>query len=149
MKLVLAACATAAALAALSACNRSAEATSAAPAIALPTVAAGKWHWREQVDGKGGDIPGEQCFPERALWDVMDVGVAGLKSCQRSIAKQGSGYAAQYKCKSGKSAITITATVSGDFKTTYRMESIQKFDPALGGTTQQTIARQAERRGEC
>ena len=149
MKLLLAACAVAA-LAPLSACNRSAEAGAAAPQeIDLPAVPAGKWHWRQQIDGRDGGFPGEKCESERTLWDVMEVGVAGLKSCRRSIVKQGAGYAAQYQCTSGKSAITINATVSGDFKSHFRMESVQKFDPALSGTTRQTISIQAERRGDC
>jgi hypothetical protein len=148
MKLILAACA-AALLMALPACNRSAEASSAAPQIDLPMVAAGKWHWRQQVDGKDGGFPASMCYPERTLWEVLEVGAAGIKSCERTIEKTGQGYAARYACKTRQTAATIEATISGDFKSNYRLESLQKFDPAVGGVTQQRITVQAERSGDC
>jgi hypothetical protein len=144
MKLVLTACAVAA-LATLSACNRSAEAASAAPGVDLPVVAAGKWRWTQTIDGKGGDMPGERCFPERSIWDVMEVGVAGIKSCERSVEKDGSGFIARYHCKTQQTTSDITATISGDFNTSYRFESVQAFDPPLGKVSKQTIAVRAER----
>jgi hypothetical protein len=147
MKLMLAACA-AAALAALSACSRS-DASAAAPQIDLPTIAAGEWQWREQVDGKGGEIPGHKCHPERTLWDAMQVGAAGAKACERTIEKKGAGFVAHYLCKTRQTTTTIEATISGDFKTSYRLESVQKFDPPVGSVHEQKITVQAERRGDC
>jgi hypothetical protein len=144
MKLALAACA-AAALATLSACNRSAEAASAAPDIDLPVVAAGKWRWTQMTDGKGGDSPGERCFPERTIWEAMEVGAAGIKSCERSVEKTGSGFIARYHCETRQTTTNITATISGDFNSSYRFESVQTFDPPLGKVSRQTIAIRAER----
>ena len=143
MKLMLAACA--AALAAVSACNRSAEAASVAPVVDLPVVASGKWRWTQTVDGKGGDFPGERCFPERTIWEVMEVGVAGIKSCERSVEENGAGFIARYHCKTQQTTTDITATISGDFNTSYRFESVQAFDPPLGKVSKQTIAVRAER----
>lgn len=149
MKYLLAICALGALLP-LSACNRAAEAASAEPAkIELPMIAAGKWQARIENDGSDWGIPDTRCYPARSLWEVMDVGVAGLKSCKRSIEKQGAEYVAQYACKSGGSDITIKATISGDFGSYFTMESVQTFKPALNGTTRQTITVRAERHNDC
>ena len=137
------------ALAPLSACNRPADAASAAPQIELPTIAAGKWQETHALDGGKGGFPGARCHKERTLWEVMDVGVAGLKNCQRSIEKTGNGFLALYRCSSGGSAITIRTTVSGDFTNGYSLESIQTFEPALNGTTSQRIAIEARRHQPC
>lgn len=144
MKLLLAACAVAS-LATLGACNRSAEAASVAPNIDLPVVAAGKWRWTEMVDGTGGGFPGERCYPERTIWEVLEVGVAGLKSCDKSIEKKGAGFLATYHCKTQHGIAEITATISGDFTSNYRLESVQAFDPPISGTSRQTIMIRAER----
>lgn len=134
-----------------SACNPADDATSAArPQIELPTIAAGKWQVRLENDGRSwGGPPDIRCYLERTLWDVMEVGVASLSSCRRAIEKNNAGYVAKYRCKSGGSDITITATISGKLDSHFRMESIQTFKPALSGTDQQTIAVQAERHGAC
>lgn len=139
MKILFVACALALATP-LAGCNRAAEAASGAPQADLPMIAAGKWEEKHAYDGDSWGMPTKRCQQQRTLWDVMEVGVAGLKSCERTIEQTAGGFIAQYQCKSGGSAITIKTTVKGDLKRRFTVDSVQTFEPALNGTKSQKIS---------
>ena len=146
----LAACAVIA-LASLGGCGgRPAAADPSAVAKAeMPKLKTGKWVVRSNKDGVRSE-PDEMCISDSSVEKLANSAPMLAKSCtSNTVGLEDGVVVAHSYCKDGKSRITTTIRITGDFKTKYQMEARQVYSPATKKKSQSMTVLSAERIGDC
>lgn len=152
-KAVLAACA-AIALLPLAGCGAQPAAaapgaTPGAPAPAvMPKLKTGKWSIRSNTDGVRTE-PDEVCISDASVEKLATTAPMLAKSCTNNkVTLEDGVVVGRSYCKDGKSRVTTTIHITGDFKTNYRIEAWQAYSPAKKKSQSMTTLT-AQRIGDC
>jgi hypothetical protein len=131
----------------------SAIASSSAFAIDYPARKPGLWEI-QSGDGTGAKGAGhtiQQCIDAASDKALRDMGQGmGKDMCSKQeLRLEGGKLVMDSVCRIGATTATSHAVMSGDFSTTYRMESRSTYSPPLMGRTEGTSLMEAKWIGPC
>lgn len=120
----------------------------------FPTRRAGLWVVKTTIPGMSMNTVMKQCADSRTDKEMMEISESMAKNmpadCKTSkLVKSGSSYSMSTTCSMRGMTMKARVTMSGDFETSYKVESTTTFEPPMVGMQEQKTTMTATWEGPC